>query len=110
MVITTRDASDVKIVEFEGELDTNAAPEAEGQLNQLIEEGGKKLLLNFGKLDFISSAGLRVLLATAQGLKGSGGDMRICGLNETVQEIFDISGFSMLLSVHDTEENALSSY
>jgi anti-anti-sigma regulatory factor len=49
------------------------------------------------KLDFISSAGLRVLLATAQELKLDGGELRVCSLNESIKEVFDISGFSALL-------------
>jgi anti-anti-sigma factor len=62
------------------------------------------------KLDFISSAGLRVLLATAQELKQDGGDLRVCSLNESVKEVFDLSGFSTLLMVLENEETALSGF
>ena len=110
MEITIRDEKDVKVVKIEGELDTSASPEAQSQLNQLREQGAKKILLNLEKLEFISSAGLRVLLATAQELKIDGGDLRLCSLNETVKEVFDISGFSTLLMVLDNEAKALAGF
>jgi anti-anti-sigma factor len=110
MKITIRHANDVKIVELEGELDTNTSPDAESQLKELMEQGVKKILLNFEKMDFISSAGLRILLATGQQLKSDNGGLRVCSLNETVQEVFDISGFSTLLSVFPNETEALKEF
>jgi len=110
MKIDTRDANGINIVLFEGEMDTNTSPEAESYLNELRASGSQKLLLNFEKLDFISSAGLRVLLATAQTLKSDGGEMRVCNLNPDVKEVFDISGFSTLLQVYETEGLALSGF
>ena len=108
--ITIRDISDIKVAQLEGELDTLAAPEAETELNLLMEQGAKKILLSFENLDFIASSGLRILLATAQRLKGDGGELRVCSLNETVQEVFDISGFSTLLSVFENEKEALDTF
>jgi anti-sigma B factor antagonist len=110
MEINTRDENDVKIVSLDGELDTNTSPVAEASLNELRAGGAQKILLNFEKLDFISSAGLRVLLATAQELKGSGGGFRICGLNPDVKEVFDISGFSTLLMVFENETKGLDGF
>ena len=110
MKIETRDENGIKIVLIEGEMDTNTSPEAESHLNELRASGSLKLLLNFEKLDFISSAGLRVLLATAQTLKSDGGEMRVCNLNPDVKEVFDISGFSTLLQVYETEGLALSGF
>jgi anti-sigma B factor antagonist len=110
MKMEVRDSNDVKILEFEGNLDTNTSPDAEATINELIESGSIMLLANFEKLNFISSAGLRVLLATAKRLRGTGGDLRICALNPTVQEVFDISGFGSILSVYHSESEALSSF
>ena len=110
MIITTKDVNEIKVVEFDGELDTTASPEAESQLNQLREQGVRKILVDLEKMDFISSAGLRVLLATAQELKKAGGELRVCNLNEIVQEVFDISGFSSLLMVFDNEAEAVNGF
>ena len=110
MKIETRESQGIQVVAFEGNLDTNTSPEAESKINELIDAGKQKLLVNFEQLNFISSAGLRVLLATVKKLNASGGDLRICSLNATVQEVFDISGFVTILSVKNTEEEALSSF
>ena len=110
MKIETRESQDIQIIAFEGNLDTNTSPEAESKINELIDAGKQKLLVNFEQLNFISSAGLRVLLATVKKLNASGGDLRICSLNATVQEVFDISGFVTILTVKSTEEEAISSF
>jgi sigma-B regulation protein RsbU (phosphoserine phosphatase) len=89
---------------------TMTSPEAESAINTLIETGARKVLINFAALEYISSAGLRVLLATAKKLKASGGDLKICSLNDTVQEVFDISGFSSILTVSKDQDEALASF
>ena len=99
MEITTTEMEDVKVLAIQGHLDTNTSPDAESAISALIDSSAQKLLINFEELEYISSAGLRVLLATAKKLKASGGDLKICCLNETVQEVFDISGFSTILAV-----------
>ena len=109
MEIAVREIEDVKVLEFSGNLDTNTAPQAQDTINNLLGKGATKILVNFTKLDYISSAGLRVLLATAKDLKGTEGTLRICGLNEEVNEVFEISGFSTILSVFHTEADALES-
>ena len=71
--------------------------------------GAKKVLLDFSSLDYISSAGLRVLLGAAKQLRAKGGTLGMFGLNQSVQEVFEISGFSSILSVYPTEDAAVSS-
>jgi anti-anti-sigma factor len=110
MKIDMHDKEDVKVVRFEGKLDTNTTPEAETTLTQAVEQGASKILIDFKDLDFVSSAGLRILLATAKKLGTQGGALRVCSLNETVRDIFDISGFSTLLRVFDDEQEALADF
>jgi len=110
MKMEVRASDDIKILDFEGNLDTNTSPDVEVAINELIDNGALKLLANFEKLNFISSAGLRVLLATAKRLRGAGGGLQICGLNPTVQEVFDISGFGSILNVCELESDALNSF
>ena len=100
----------VTVVGFEGNLDTNTAPEAQERLDELASEGVGKILVDFADLDYISSAGLRVLLATAKKLRGSGGNLRLCSLNETVAEVFEISGFSTIFAVFPSEVEALEGF
>jgi anti-sigma B factor antagonist len=110
MDISVRAAGDVNILDFSGNLDTNTSPAAESEINRLIDAGGDMILFNFENLDFISSSGLRVLLATAKKLKASGGTMKVCNINALIQEVFDISGFASILSLASDEEEALASF
>jgi len=110
MEIKIRDIDEIKVVEINGKLDTNTSPTAENEITGLLSSGTNKLVINFCDLDYISSAGLRFLLATAKKLKKSDGVMKVCGLNETVQEVFDISGFTSILSVFASEDEALQSF
>ena len=110
MEIKSTESEGVSILAVEGHLDTNTSPDAESAINALIEDGAQKLLIDFTALEYISSAGLRVLLATAKKLSASGGDLKICSLNSTVQEVFDISGFSSILTVSVNQDEALASF
>ena len=107
MILTVGDAGEVKIVQIEGELNTLTSPDAEAQLTQLIDAGARKIVVNFEQLDYISSAGLYILLATAKQLQVSGGELRICSLNDLVREVFEMSGFDSIVSVSKNQAKAL---
>jgi len=110
MEIIEREDGEIRVLSLVGRLDTNTTPDAEEQINSLLDAGVNKLLINFEKIEYVSSAGLRLLLATAKRLKGSTGDLRICCLNATVQEVFDISGFASILTVLPAEQDALDAF
>jgi len=110
MNVTTRTQNGVTLVGFAGNLDSNTSPEAQRALDAILAGGGKKMVVDFTALDYVSSAGLRVLLGTAKRLNGAGGGLRLFGLNETVKEVFDISGFSTILDVFATEAEALKGF
>ena len=80
-----------------GRLDTMTAPELEAELNKDLG-GADSLTLDFGKLDYISSAGLRVLLTAHKAMAAKGG-MKICNINEVVQEVFEVTGFADILTI-----------
>lgn len=82
---------------LEGRLDTMTAPELEERLNSALE-GITELTLDFEQLDYISSAGLRVLLA-AQKTMNRQGEMKVVHVNETIMEIFEVTGFSDILTI-----------
>jgi anti-sigma B factor antagonist len=110
MQISVKMTNDVKVLAFEGRLDTQTSPDAQQQLTRLVEEGETKILVNLEKVDYISSAGLRVLLVVAKQLKTTDGELRICSLNEVVKEVFDISGFDMILPISASESEALEGF
>ena len=107
MNVTTQEIDSVTVVRIEGSLDTNTSPEAQEHFDGLLENGVRNILVDCRGVDYISSAGLRVLLGTVKGLTAAGGSLRISGLNDTVREVFEISGFSTILAVFDTEAEAL---
>ena len=80
-----------------GRLDTTTAPQLEATLKESFD-GITKLTLDFAALEYLSSAGLRVLLA-AQKAMNKQGDMVVRSVNETIQEIFDVTGFSDILTI-----------
>ena len=82
---------------LEGRLDTVTAPELEAAINEMADSA-ESLVIDFEKLEYISSAGLRVLLA-AQKKMGSKGGMKLIHVNEVVQEVFDVTGFSDILEI-----------
>lgn len=88
---------DTLTVSIEGRLDTITAPQLEAELSNSFE-GVKTLVLDLTKLDYISSAGLRVLLSTQKKMNVQG-SMKIKNVNETVMEIFDVTGFTDILNI-----------
>ena len=109
MEIIQNNRNSVNIVSIVGNLDTGTAPEAEKVIMACINGGCTKLLINLEKTVYVSSSGLRVMLASAKKLKNIG-ELRITNLNDTIQEVFDISGFSTILNVDATEEDALAKF
>ena len=85
------------ILALEGRLDTMTSPELEAELNKSLD-GADSLILDFSKLDYISSAGLRVLLSAHKALSAKGG-MKLRNVNEVVQDVFDVTGFSDILDI-----------
>ncbi len=110
MQISSETMDGVTVVRLEGNLDTDTSSEAHDYVNKAIDDGAAKVVVSLDKVDFVSSAGLRILLATGKRLSGTGGSLRVCGLNETVNEVFEISGFSTILNVFPAETDALSGF
>ena len=84
-------------IALEGRLDTMTAPELEAALDGALE-GVEELTFDFEKLDYISSAGLRVLLSTQKTMNRQG-VMKVLHANEMIREIFDVTGFSDILTI-----------
>lgn len=84
-------------VGLEGRLDTTTAPKFEAELKASFS-GVKELILDFSQLEYISSAGLRVLLS-AQKVMSRQGSMVVCNVNEEIMEVFELTGFSDFLTI-----------
>ena len=108
MKINIRESGDVRIVNLAGSLDANTSITAETMIHQLLDSGTSKLVINLAEADYISSAGLRVLLATAKRISAGKGRFIICEPNSAVYRILEISGFLAILDFRKTEAEALA--
>jgi anti-anti-sigma factor len=95
---------------IKGRLDAVTAAAAEADINKTIEAGAANLVLNLSGLEYISSAGLRVLLVTAKKLSRQNGKIVLCSLRDVVREVFEISGFLSIFPVAANEEEAAKSF
>lgn len=100
----------IQKVRVEGYLDSSTFPRLQEHLNGLIGEGQYHYLLDFSELDYISSAGLGVLIGMLREVREKGGDLKIMHMSEKIQRIFNLLGFSKLLKVYPDEETALASF
>lgn len=108
MEINNEQVGGAVVARFVGSLDTTSAPKALEHFDGLVEVDTPLIVADFSSVDFVSSAGLRVLLATAKKI-GSSGSLRLFGLNPSVREVFDVSGFSTILAIFDDESSAVAS-
>ncbi len=94
------------VVALSGRIDSTAAVEFEEQLIEIIEQGTNTMVVDFLNIQFISSAGLRVLLLAAKKVKPYSGKLHLCNMSKDVREVFDISGFSSIFDIHETVSDA----
>ncbi|MBQ9543942.1 MAG: STAS domain-containing protein [Clostridia bacterium] len=97
MTINKNLNGDALTVSLEGRLDTLTAPALETELKNSLD-GVKTLAFDLEKLEYISSAGLRVLLSAQKAMKAKG-EMKVKNVNDTIMEIFEVTGFSDILSI-----------
>ncbi len=99
MTIEKNINGDAVTLSLKGKLDTNTAPELEAVLSDVMANA-KTLLFDFTDLEYLSSAGLRVLLNAQKNISKQG-KMTITHVNETIMDIFDMTGFSSILNIED---------
>jgi anti-sigma B factor antagonist len=100
----------VNIISLSGRLDAYSANDLERKLDSLIDADQVQLVVNLGQLEYISSSGLRVLLAALKKVRKQQGDIKLACLKPYIKEVFDIAGFTQLFTIFDAEEAAVSSF
>jgi len=98
----------VTVVHMPVRFDAQSSRDVEHVLQETIKSSTKAVLCNFSHTDYISSAGLRVLLSASKELKKSDGQLYLCSTSFFVQEVLEISGLSTILKIFKTEKDALS--
>jgi len=105
--ISVHKSEDGAVVSVTGRIDAASASLLETELSGLIGGGERAIIVDMGGLEYISSSGLRVLLAAKKNLKKSGGDLSIAALTPFVREVFEISGFLRIFPVYPSVEEAV---
>ena len=100
-------SGEVTVAAVEGRLDTTTAPAAESTITEAIDGGATKIVIDFSATDYISSAGLRVILKAAKTLHQKDGKLALCSANEQILEVLEMSGFLTMMSHHETLEAAV---
>ncbi len=108
--ITKKRVEDVECIYIQGYLDAHTAPKLENAIQETLNKGDNKILVNFGELDYISSAGLGVFMVFIEDVRKSGGDIKLANMNEKVYSVFDLLGFPMLFDIHKDENTLLTNF
>lgn len=108
MQITTEQVDTTLVVIPAGRLDSNNATSFEKTVTDYVRNGERRIVIDLSQIDYISSAGLRVVLMLVKQLKGSNGSLVLCGMKPSIKEVFDISGFSKILQIRGTRAEALA--
>ena len=107
METTIKKEQNATIFALSGRLDSNSAPPFEKQLRDFLVAPGSHLVFDFDDLDYISSAGLRVILNTAKAFNAGPYRFVACAMQDHVQEVFEISGFDTFITIHRTVAESL---
>jgi anti-sigma B factor antagonist len=111
MEITTRELKRVHLVSVTGRIDHETAPKLEQVLNELIDVGQYRIILDMSGVDYISSAGLRVLVGARKAVRRwNRGDLRLAGLQSLVRETFELVGFTRIFEIFDDTVEAVGSF
>ena len=106
MNITKDDRKGIVILRCEGRLVATTSPQLEDAINLLLDQERVKILLDFSRIDYLSSAGMRLLLSMTKRLKSKKGKLALFAIHEEVREIINMAGFEKVLAIHSTEEEA----
>ena len=107
MEITQKEENGILFITIRGRLDADSSPEAEKVVQDALQGQTTRVLFDLASLEYLSSAGLRVLLSTAKEMRRRDGKFVLCSLNEFVKELFDVSGFQSLIPIADSVESGI---
>src|SRR6185295_2586701 len=106
MLINDARADGAAVVAPVGRIDTTTAPALERHFSALLDARERRIVVDFSAVDYISSAGLRVMLSLARRMRDGGGGLALCGVAGAVRQVFELAGFLPLFTVCDTRDAA----
>lgn len=107
--IKIEDKSNAKVVTIDGHLDASMASAVHEKLHDILEGDCTKLVFDLENLEYISSAGLRVLLYSAKKMQSKSGKTVLCSIPKSVQRVLEVSGLDTVFSIHSNIDEAVSS-
>lgn len=110
MQVRDEERAGIMVVSVDGSLDALTAPELGKALTTQIEGGHSKLVADLAGVDYTSSAGLRVLLAAVKETRRIGGDLRLAAVQEDVNKVLNLAGFTSIVKQYPNVETAVSSF
>ena len=110
MELTDRPADFCTILSIEGRLDTATYGALDAKLAEMLAAGKSRILVDCSKLDYVSSSGLRVFLTGLKKVTAAKGKFVLCGLQENIQEIFEISGFTGIFEIFPDADQARAAF
>ena len=109
MDVTTERQDGVLSAQVGERIDGTNASEFEEAIRTAIEESDRAVIVDFEKLAYISSAGLRAILLTAKSLDNRNANFALCSLSDQIREVFETSGFDKVIAIHSSKAEALAS-
>lgn len=110
LTVDKRDVEDVTLLYPKGFINAHTVRMFEGEIRGAIQQGRYKIVVNCSGLSYIASAGLGAIMGAIEEIRGSGGDLRLASLNDTVRNIFEILGFNHLYRIYPSEMDAILSF
>jgi len=98
------------IIEIEGRLDTTNFSQLENKIMDHVNAGKINILVDCSSMDYVSSSGLRIFLMSLKKITNLNGQFVLCGLQENIQEIFEISGFTSIFKIYNNQKEALPTF
>lgn len=110
MHIQIKEQDSVVIFMIEGEIDLYNSPGLRQQLTSKISKGAKKILVDFSEVKYIDSSGLATLIEGLQKMNRQKGQMKLCCLNQSIMDIFEVARLDDVFSIYDNAEDALNDF
>ncbi|MFH1139902.1 MAG: STAS domain-containing protein [Pseudomonadota bacterium] len=110
MEIMEEKINEVYMFRLNGSLDSNTSTTFEDKMMEAIQKGANKIVVDFGAVEYISSAGLRVLNKASKKLKHSEGRIILCRVEDYIKEVFEIAGFHHFLPIVSTVDDAMAGF
>ena len=107
---TLKDAGGVLVVNVEGQLIVGNRQELKTVVQEALDNGERKFLIDFSKTGYIDSSGLGALVSISKRIREQGGDLRLSGLNEDLRSLFELTKLDTLFAIADTSEQALAAF